>query len=348
MKHLKFLKHFQRLHYLSGVVAIACGLWVLITSLAPNIAPALTDDSHPSQLHSRQAQLALSVTSTSSGDWYPSKYGSDDEIGAANILTPELVKKAVGLVTEGKVYALGLEINENTPGYPPRKMEHYVIQNIGTSYNNNDDIIFGSLNVGTQIDGLAHLGIDGVFYNGNKAEDFVRMEGLTKLGIENIPPIVTRGVMLDIAAYKGVDRLQGGEVITVADIEGAAKQQGANIQQGDVVLLHTGWLGLVNQDRERFIREEPGPGIEAAEYLAAKGVVAVGDDTSRLEADPHEKSGLFFPVHQILLAKNGIYILENINTSVLVEAGVHEFLFVLGHPRFSGATQTIINPVAIR
>lgn len=275
MKHLKFLKHFHRLHYLSGVVAIACGLWVLITSLAPNIAPALTDDSHPSQLHSRQAQLALSATSTSSGDWYPSKYGSDDEIGAANILTPELVKKAVGLVTEGKVYALGLEINENTPG-------------------------------------------------------------------------VTRGVMLDIAAYKGVDRLQGGEVITVANIEGAAKQQGANIQQGDVVLLHTGWLGLVNQDRERFIREEPGPGIEAAEYLAAKGVVAVGDDTSRLEADPHEKSGLFFPVHQILLAKNGIYILENINTSVLVEAGVHEFLFVLGHPRFTGATQTIINPVAIR
>lgn len=187
-----------------------------------------------------------------------------------------------------------------------------------------------------------------MFYNGNRAKDFVQMDGLKKLGIEKIPPIVTRGVMLDIASYKGVEVLQGGEVITVADIEGAAKQQGVTIQRGDVVLLHTGWLSLVGKDKEKFIRSEPGPGIEAAEYFAAREVIAVGDDTSRLEADPHEKPGLFFPVHQILLAKNGIYILENINTFVLFKAGIHEFLFVLGQPRFTGATQTIINPVAIR
>lgn len=190
--------------------------------------------------------------------------------------------------------------------------------------------------------------IYGVFYNGNRAEDFVQMDGLKKLGVEKIPPLVTRGVMLDIAGYKGVEMLQGGEVITVADIEGAAGQQQVIIRQGDVVLLHTGWLSLVDKNKEKFIQQEPGPGIEAAEYLAARGVVAVSDDTSQLEADPHEKPGLFFPVHQILLAKNGIYILENINTSVLVNASVHEFLFVLGQPRFTGATQTIINPVAIR
>lgn len=281
-------------------------------------------------------------------NWYPSKYGANDEIGAANLITPEVVMNAIKVVKEGKRYALGLELNRQSPGYPPRKFELYVIQTIGTSYSNNDDIIHGSLNVGTQIDGLAHLGVNGVFYNGNQHEDFVRMDGLKKLGIEKLPPIVTRGILLDIAGLKGVEMLRGGEVITVEDIERACKSHNIQIRSGDVVLLHTGWMKLLERgERDRFIREEPGLGIEAANYLAQKGVVAVGNDTSRLEADPHEAKGLFFPVHQILLAKNGVYILENINTKILIDAGVHQFLFVLGQPRIAGATQTFINPVAI-
>jgi kynurenine formamidase len=142
--------------------------------------------------------------------------------------------------------------------------------------------------------------------------------------------------------------MRGGEVITVADIEGAAKQQGVIIQEGDVVLFHTGWMRLVGRDNEGYYNKQPGPGVAAAEYLAAKGVVAVGADTPRMDVIPHEDPRAFFPVHQTLLAKNGVYILENINTSVLVKDNVHEFLFVLGQPRFTGATQMIINPVAIR
>jgi kynurenine formamidase len=281
-------------------------------------------------------------------NWFPSRYGSNDEIGAANLLTPEVVRHAVGLVRQGKTYALGMEFNSKTPGYPPRHIDHYLLENIGSDHANLDDIITGWLNVGTQIDGLAHMGIGGMFYNGNKSADIVDAHGLKKLGIEKVPPLVTRGVLLDLASYKGVRTLQGGQVITVADLEGACRQQGVQIERGDVVLLHTGWMEAMSSDTLRYYNSQPGPGRSGAEYLAAKGIVALGSDTPRVDVVPFETPQEFFPVHQTLLAKNGIYLLESINTSVLARDGVHEFLFVLGQPRFTGASQSIINPVAIR
>jgi kynurenine formamidase len=310
-----------------GIVGAACGFCV------GGVAPTM--------------QRLTAAEKVVGDDWFPSKYGKGDQIGAANLITPEVVLAALKAVKKGIRFPLGLEINSESPAYPPRRFDHYVIQNIGTGCSNNDDLISGSLNVGTQIDGLGHLGVDGVFYNGNRHEDFVKMSGLTRLGIEKVPPLVTRGLLLDLAAVRRVDMLKGGEVVTKADIEAACQKAGVAVRKGDVVLLHTGWLGMLKKDRDAFTKAEPGPGIEAANHLAEQGVVAVGADTPRLEADPHERKGLFFPVHQILLAKHGAYVLENVNTQVLVDAKVAEFLFVLGQPRITGATQTFCNPVAI-
>lgn len=300
--------------------------------------------------------LAAGLTAPApAADWHPSKWGADDEIGAANLLTPEKVLEAVKLVQEGKTYALGVAVDRTTPAFPPRSVAVTVLQpnqaqgaSLGSNrMTYNDDMITGWLGVGTQIDGLSHLGIDNVYYNGHKAADFAKVTGVTKLGIEKIPPIVTRGVVLDIAGLKGVEMMKEGEVVTVEDMEAAARKQGVEIRKGDVVLLHTGWLSLLGKDDKRFGAGEPGIDGKGAEHLAGKEVVAVGADSWGIEAVPFASDSVY-DAHQILLAKNGIYILENVNTAELVADGVSEFLFVLGQPRYVGAVQAIINPVAIR
>ena len=133
-----------------------------------------------------------------------------------------------------------------------------------------------------------------------------------------------------------------------AEIDAAAAAQGVTIKQGDVVLLHTGWLSIADSDGARFMQGEPGLGVEGAKYLASLGVVAVGADTFGVEAIPFETEGEFFPVHQELLARNGIYLLEVMDTRALAADQAWEFMFVLGQPRFAGSVQAIINPVAIR
>ena len=162
--------------------------------------------------------LLSTANIASAADWYPSAYGADDEIGAANLLSDELALKAAKLVTTGKVYPLGIETNSTTPAFAPRGFKIYVVQpnqqagqTLGPNkMTYNDDVVEGWFGVGTQIDGLGHLGIDNLYYNGLKAADFATPGGLTKLGIEKVPPIVTKGVLLDMAAHFGVERLEAG------------------------------------------------------------------------------------------------------------------------------------------
>jgi kynurenine formamidase len=289
-------------------------------------------------------------------DWCKSKWGPNDEIGAANLLTPELAREAAKLVKTGKTYRLGVETNAQTPAYGTRTWS-MLIQSPGqaggvslgptkTSYN--DDIYMGYVAVGSQIDGLGHIGIDNVYYNCNKNSDFVQADGLKKLGIHNLPPIVTRGVMLDMTAYFGQAMLPEGTVFNRKEIDEQAKRQGIEIRKGDVVLFHTGWQPLADKDKKRFLAGEPGLGKEGAEYLASKQVVAVGADTWALEVIPFEKGVGVFEIHQILLAKNGIYILENMDTSELAKDKAYEFMFNLGPSRITGGVQAIVNPIAIR
>ena len=216
-----------------------------------------------------------------------------------------------------------------------------------TTYN--DDMITGWAGIGTQIDGLGHIGIDNLYFNCNKAADFAATDGLKKLGIEHVPAIATRGVLLDMAAYFNTDIVKEGTAFNRAEIEGAMKREGIkSIEKGDVVLFYTGWLKLLGKDNKRFGSVAPGLGRDGAKYLASLEVAAIGTDTWSFEVIPFEKDAGVFEVHQILIPLNGIHILENINTEEMVRDKPWEFLFTLGAARITGGVQAIINPIAIK
>ncbi|MDA8954206.1 cyclase family protein [Pseudomonadales bacterium] len=303
--------------------------------------------------------LALSSLTTpafAEDNWYPSKYGADDTLGAMNELSEKKTKLAAQLVKTGKTYALGVETGPTSPAYPPRSYSMTILQlddGMGTPLGSNkatgnDDLMNIWMGIGSQIDGLGHMGVNHQYYNGHMASDFVTPSGLTKLSIDRLPPVATRGVLLDIAKLMKTDILPAGTAFNKAEIDAAAKAAGITIEAGDVVLFHTGWLNVMDSDPEAFMASAPGLGLEGARYLASLGVVAVGADTWALEVLPSEDATMLFPVHPELLAKNGIYILENMDTRALAEDDANEFLFVLGTPRFVGAVQAVINPVAIR
>jgi kynurenine formamidase len=289
-----------------------------------------------------------------SQDWVPSRYGADDRIGAANNLSSDIVLQAARLITTGKVYSLGVETAEDSPAYGSRTFTIDIIASganvpVGADVlTTHDERVTTSFGIGSQIDGLGHLGIGHQYYNGLTSEQIVADGGLVELGTHSIPPIVTRGVLLDMARHFGVDMVSEGTAFNRAQIEAAASAQGLQIRSGDVVLFHTGWMQLLGTDNQRFIAGQPGLGLEGAEYLADLGVVAVGADTPALEVIPFENPQRAFAVHQTLLAKEGVYVLENMNTAELAADGVQEFMFVLGQPKFKGAVQTVVNPIAIR
>lgn len=291
-------------------------------------------------------------------DWKcESKFGPNDQIGNSNYITPDKTLAATKLVTKGKAYRLGIEVNSKTPAYPPRFFTITVIQpgQVGgatfgpNKLSYNDDMVMGWNGVGPQIDGFGHIGIDNMYYNCNKGNDFAKASGLTKLGIETVPAIATRGIVLDMTGLLGVDIVPEGTAFNKAEIEAAMKRQGIqSIEKGDVVLFHTGWINLIGKDDKRYNTGEPGLGLEGARYLAERGIAAVGSDTWAVEVIPFEKGAGLFEVHEVLIPRNGIYILENMNTDELVKDQAWEFLFTLGPARMTGAVQAMINPIAIK
>jgi kynurenine formamidase len=291
--------------------------------------------------------------------WWPSEWGADDQRGAANRLTPDKVLEASGLIREGKVYQLG-RLYEH--GIPVPGKRHYSLTIPGLPTGSpmgsnqlvhNDELVSGEIGqVGTQFDGLGHIGVnyhnDNVFYNGFKLSEFGDAYGLKKLGIENVGPVFTRGLLLDIAALKGVPRLEAGHVIRDADLQEALQRAGLTIHAGDVVLVRTGHGQLWMQDNEQFGAGEPGLGMQAARWLSQQQVVIVGSDNWAIEAVPHEDDERPFSVHQWLLVRHGIYLLENLDLEELSRERVYEFAFVFAPLRLKGATGSPGNPIAVR
>jgi kynurenine formamidase len=313
----------------------------------------------PTQLFAISALLLLIAGGTQAQGpcQTASKFGPTDQIGNLNHVTPAKTLAATKLVTKGKSYRLGIETNKNTPAYPPRTFAVTVVQpgqNAGatigpTKTTYNDDLINGWAGVGSQLDGLGHIGINDLYFNCNKGSDFAQTDGLKKLGVEHVPAVATRGVLLDMAGYFNTDIVKEGTPFNRAEIEGAMKRQGIkSIEQGDVVLFYTGWLKLLGKDNQRFGSVAPGLGRDGARYLASLGVAIVGSDTWSFEVVPFEKDAGIFEVHQILIPLNGIHILENINTEELVRDQAWEFLFTLGPARITGGVQAIVNPIAIK
>ncbi|MEZ5583456.1 MAG: cyclase family protein [Candidatus Competibacteraceae bacterium] len=295
--------------------------------------------------------------------WWPSRYGVDDQLGTLNEITPEVVRAAAALVKTGTVVDLGRVLDEDTPKFPGRYW-HQTIElsphvtnlrrpdTVGKGWGRNEinwitEIQAGTFQVGTQLDSIGHIQIGDRFYNGWTVRDVVEPWGLNRFGMETVPPIVTRGVLLDIAGYKGVNRLEKGYVITLEDVQGALQQQGVTLKPGDAVLFHTGWGGLWGQDNAAFLAGEPGPGMAVVNWLYAQRIALTGADTWSYGPVPGEDPERPFLVPQTMYVKMGLFGLENLATEALVERGVHEFLFTLTHGKTRGSTAAVIAPAAV-
>jgi kynurenine formamidase len=291
--------------------------------------------------------------------WWPSEWGADDQRGAANRWTAEKVLAAKTLIRTGKIHQLG-RLYEH--GMPVPGKRHYSLTIPGLPTGgpvgqnqlvHNDELISGELGqIGTQFDGLGHVGMrrgqDDIFYNGHKLGEFGDTYGLKKLGVENVGPIFTRGILLDVARAKGVRALSTGYAITPQDLEAALDLAKVRIEPGDAVLIRTGHGSLWMTDNEAFAAGEPGIGLAAAKWLSERQVSLVGSDNWAVEVVPPEDPEYPFPAHEWLLIRSGIYILENLDLESLSQAGAGEFAFVFAPLRLQGATGSPGNPIAIQ
>jgi kynurenine formamidase len=295
--------------------------------------------------------------------WWPSKWGPDDEKGSFNLITPERVKAALKVVKTGKIYRLSKPYDDKIP-LPWGRTYKLVIPGIPTGgpYGKqgivwNDEFVVGEIGqVGTQYDGLGHIGLrdsKGVYrwYNGhalaeNSAEN---AHGLKHLGVEKQGPCITRGVLIDVAGLKGVKSMKKGEIITVKDIEDCIKKAGiAPIQEGDAVLFNTGWIEYW-EDAKTFNSGCPGVGVEALKYLVKKNVSLVGADTwPALDAVPGEDPDYPFPAHSYMECVNGIGQLQNLDLRQLAKDRVYEFLLIFVPLPLAGATGSPSDTIAIQ
>ena len=213
----------------------------------------------------------------------------------------------------------------------------------------NEEVLLSEIGqVGTQFDGFAHQTIENSLYNCFKLDEITTRTGFTKLGIENVGALVTRGVLIDVAALKGVDLLADNYEITVADLQQALQRQNLALQPGDAVIIHTGWGKLWGKENARYMKGCPGIGVAAAEWLVRQDPMLVGADNFPVEVSPNPDSQISAPVHQIMLVINGIHLLENLKLDELAAKRVHEFAFAMQPLKLKGATGSTVAPIAIR
>lgn len=282
----------------------------------------------------------------------PSKWGPGDERGAANLMTPDVVLRAARLITKGEVIEMAYPLHAGMPFYGDRV---YSLQLKRTNWppgsNNrgsNEEMVTTELGqVGTQIDGFGHQSIGNDLYNCFKLDELATRTGFSKLGIEKAGGLMTRGVLLDVAALRGVEMLGDQYEITAADLQNALARQKLTLRPGDALIINTGFGRLWGKDDVRYYRTQPGLGVQAAEWLLTQGPMIVGSDTCCVEVNPNPNSKLSSPVHQILLVANGIYLMESLKVDELLAKGVYEFAFMVQPLKLRGATGSTVAPFAV-
>jgi len=285
---------------------------------------------------------------------HKSKWGPNDQIGAINNITSENILAATKLIKQGKAMRMGIETSAKTPAFPPRSYsitivrpgQDYEGQSLGnTKTNYHDDILNTWVGIGTQLDGLGHIGIDNTYYNCTPGSEITGISGLKKFGIETVPAVATRAVLLDMTALMGKDIIPEGVAFNQPEIEAALKRQGnMKINKGDIVIFYTGWHKLLGVDDKRNGTAHPGLGVQGARYLASLGVAMIGSDTWALEVIPFENAGQVFHVHQILLAEFGVFILENVVAEQAIKDKVYEGMITVAPHRTTGSVQAIVSP----
>lgn len=282
----------------------------------------------------------------------PSKWGAGDERGSANHMGPETVLRATRLIRQGRVIDLGQVLSSDMPLGGTRHFDLYMKPTRMSPESNrrgsNEEIVVAEIGqVGTQFDGFTHQTIGDDLYNCIDQNEVMTRSGFTRLGIENVGTLMTRGVLIDVAALKGVDVLPESYEITVDDLRQALDRQGVALEPGDAVLIHTGWGTYWDTDGERFSTNGPGIGLAAGLWLVEQDPMLVGADNVPVEVSPNPDPELSTPVHQIMLVINGIHLVERMKLNELAAAGVYEFAFVVQPLKLKGATGSTVAPAAI-
>jgi kynurenine formamidase len=284
--------------------------------------------------------------------WWPSAFGVEDQLGMLNHISDAKRLQALALVREGRLYDLGHTLDENVPVFPGRYFRqtlvttaHHANPDGGLGENNVNwitELVAGTMQLGTHIDALSHLQIGSRGYNGWSVFELAGSAGVTRLGAETIPQIVTRGWLLDVARLRGVERLELGDVITVEDLE----RGGVAAEPGDAVIFHTGWSAHW-QSPDAYLEGEPGPGREVADWLVSRGVALTGCDTWSYGPVPAENPNRPFEVPQMLNVHHGVFVVENLNTSPLAGDAHKQFALILTHPKLRGASGAWTSPIAL-
>ena len=287
------------------------------------------------------------------GQRCPSKWGAGDERGSANHMKPETVLGAVRLIRVGEVIELGHVLSPSMPFFGTRRFDIHTKRTLMNQPSNrrgsNEEIVITEIGqVGTQLDGFAHQTHEDSLYNCFKVDEIATRSGFTKLGIEKVGALITRGVLIDVAGFKGVNILPETYEITAPDLQQALERQNLRLQPGDAVIIHTGLGTLWGKDNARYVKSAPGIGVGAAEWLARQDPLLVGSDNWPVEVAPNPDPQLSLPVHQIMLVVHGIHLLENLKLDELVAKRVYEFAFMLQPLKVQGGSGSTVAPIAVR
>ena len=283
------------------------------------------------------------------------QWGAEDERGALNYIGPAEVRRATALVRSGEVLRLAQLLSSKTP-VPAHRcgLQHFMGRDGGDyaagagrpgGFQFAEDSVMMPLHIGTHVDALCHAWYDDQLYNGYLGNTIRSTTGAARLGVEKMPPIVTRGVLLDLVRLKG-RVLADGESIGIADLQAAAAAAGVLPGRGDAVLLRTGWLEAQKGVKKVDFNAEPGIDTDAAQWLAECCVAMVGADNFAIEVLPFPE-GKVFPVHQLLIRDFGVPLLEGLMLDPLVASGRHEFLFIASPLPIIGATGSPLAPVVV-
>ena len=283
----------------------------------------------------------------------PSKWGAADERGSGNLMKPATVLRAAQLIKTGETFELAHMLGPDTPLNPGRQYQLHVKRSTGPFGTNqrysNEELLTSEMGqVGTQFDGFAHQALDRLLYNCINMDEVATRTGFTKLGLEKVGTLMTRGVLIDIAGLKGVDVLPIDYEITVADLEAALQKQGVMLEAGDAVLINTGWSKHFGVDNRLYVSGCPGIGVAAAEWLIRQNPMLLGSDNWPVEIAPNPDKALNLPVHNIALTINGVHLLENLVLKDLAAARAYEFAFIIQPLKMKGATGSTVAPTAIR
>jgi kynurenine formamidase len=283
----------------------------------------------------------------------PSKWGASDQRGSANHMKPETVLRAARLIRAGQVFELGHVLSGSMPFFGTRRFDVHTKRTTMNPQSNrrgsNEEVVVGEIGqVGTQFDAFPHQTIGSSLYNCFPLDESATRSGFTKLGVENVGALITRGVLIDVAALKDVDILPDAYEITPADLQQALDRQKLTLQPGDAVVIHTGWSRLWGKDNARYVKTNPGIGVAAAQWLAKQDPMLVGGDNWSVEVAPNPDPALNLPIHQIMLVVNGIHLLENLKLDEVAASRAYEFAFVVQPLKIQGGTGSTVAPIAVR